>query len=123
MLILFVINLVLLIVQETVTLATGCHVHQGVVAHFFFFAVSTFQGCRFGRFGAVVCQNSSLALSLEGPAVNADVVFLIKSKSLSLCAPRCFLSEYEKNVGIIFGSPLKRLVLTEETNCWFVQDN
>lgn len=93
------------------------------LSHIFFFAVSTFQGCRFGRFVGVIYQNSSLALSLEGPAVNADVVFLIKSKTLSLCAPRCFLSEYEKNVGIIFGSPLKCLVLAEETNCWFVRDN
>lgn len=118
MLILFVINLVLLIVQETVTLATRCHVHQRVVAHFV--ALSTFQGRRFGRFGAVICQNSSLALSVEGPAVNADVVFLIKSKSLSLCATRCFLSEYEKNVGIIFVSPLMCVALTEEANCWFV---
>lgn len=35
MLILFVVNVVLLIVQETVTLATGRHVHQGVITHFF----------------------------------------------------------------------------------------
>lgn len=72
------LNLVLLIVPETVT---RCRAHQGVVAHFA--AVSTFQGRRIGRFGAAIDQSSSLAVRVEGPPVNAYAVFLIRSKSLS----------------------------------------